>query len=872
MNIVCAIVAFLCSERQYDRMPDKTHKLPETVRPSNYELAFDVNMETFSFLGKEKIDVNISAPTKKIILNAMDIDVKSAVAMTNGKKLAARTEMDTENQVLILHLPEKISGNAKIFLEFEGKLNDNLVGFYRSKVIMPDGSARYAASTHFEAPYARRAFPCFDEPAYKATFDITLTMEKNFTGLSNMPAKKEKSEGEKKTIVFERTPVMSTYLLYMGIGEFEFEETKAGDTLIRVVTLGRKKGSGKFALDVCKKTLDYFEKYSGIPYPLPKLDMIALPDFSSGAMENWGAVTFREICLLFDEKKTSTSTKKFIAMIVAHELWHQWSGDLVTMEWWNDLWLNESFATFMAYKAVDHVFPEWKMWEDFVRLETVRAMDDDSLKTTHPIEANVKDVREIEQLFDAISYAKGGNILRMIEDYLGHDAFRTGVGRYLDAHKYGNASSEDLWDSLEAASDKPAKEIVMNWIQQAGYPMVEASVKDGKLSLDQKQFIFGSRARGKKWKIPLIIMAEGMDAPIRHTMDKAKAAIKLGKPEWFKLNYGQTGFYRVKYGKENLSRLTAMAQNKDLGALDRWGLQDDVFRLSLNGMLPLRQYLDMMEAYRNEDSYLILGSISANMRGIQSVFSEDRQWALSWLKFRAHFAQPYRRALERLGWSARRNEPQEDVLMRELAIRYLIFVQDGKAVSKALEIFDKNAGNISAVSPDLRYPAMYAAALTGNGKRRDAIMSLCQSTRDAEERSAALLAMAQFTEPKLLVRLLDFSVSDKARVQDLPTVFASLSVNPAARKVLIPWMKKNWAAIELHSKSGPVFLHIIEAFINAHVMQEKELRDFFASHPVKYKAVTARAFERLKRSAKWLQANKKGIAGYFAERKALTPA
>ncbi|MBI4018971.1 MAG: M1 family metallopeptidase [Candidatus Aenigmarchaeota archaeon] len=844
-------------------MPKIMHRLPDTVQPSNYDMIFDVDMENFSFSGKERIAIDISAPAKAIILNALDLKITTAAILVNNKILPARVEMQPENQILILKLPEKIRGKAEILLEFRGKLNDSLVGFYRTKVVMPDGSLRYAATTHFEAPYARRAFPCFDEPNYKASFDVTLKMGKKFTGISNMPAKKETLENEKKIILFQKTPVMSTYLLYLGIGEFDFEETRADNTLIRVATVGNKKGGAKFALDVAKKALLYFEKYSSIPYPLPKLDMIALPDFSSGAMENWGAVTFREIYLLYDEKKTSTSTKKFIAMIVAHELWHQWSGDLVTMKWWNDLWLNESFATFMAYKAVDHMFPEWNMWEDFLRLETVRALDDDSLKTTHPIEANVKNVHEIEQLFDAISYAKGGNILRMIEDYLGHDAFRIGVSRYLEAHKYGNASSEDLWDSLAAVSEKPAKDIVISWIKQAGYPMVEASMKRGKLHVMQKRFVFGGKDGATTWKIPLIVMAEGLKAPVRHMISNKTVEMNLDSAGWFKANYGQTGFYRVSYDKENSAKMMMLVQNKQLDPLDRWGLQDDIFRLSLNGMMPLKEYLEILGSYGNEDTYLILGSISANMRSIHSVFSEEPEWKKAWHGFSKHYMEPYRRNLEKLTWNARRNEPQEDALMRELAIRYLIFVKDEGTMKKAVEMFDRNAASISSIPPDLRYPAMYAAALAGGEQRHNAMMHICQETRNPEERSNALLAMGQFTDPKLLNKLLDFSVSGKARIQDLPAVFASLAANPSSRTILIAWMEKNWASIEKYSKSGPVFLNIIEYFINAHVTQEQHLRDFFASHPVKYKAVTDRAFERLKRSAKWLHANKKAIVDYF---------
>ncbi len=424
--------------------------LPTNVVPINYSLSFDVDLKKFKFSGKEIIELKVKGSVSEIILNAVDLEIKHATLSYKKRSLKPKIKLEPEKEIIALKFGEKIRGPAKLMIEFSGKLNDNLLGFYRSKFI-ENKKEKYLATTQFEAPYARRCFPCFDEPQYKATFDVTLKLDGKLRAISNMPIEEQYREGNKKIVKFYRTPQMSTYLLYLGVGEFEFLEDKLGKIVIRIVTTPGKKNQAKFALELTKKFLSYFQEYSGIKYPLPKLDMIALPDFAAGAMENWGAITFRELYLLFDPKMTSTAVKKRIAMIIAHELWHQWSGNLVTMKWWNDLWLNESFATFMSYKAVDNFFPEWDMWEDFIGDETESALEDDCIKATHPIEVEVKNPNQIEEIFDVISYSKGGSILRMLEGYVGEEIFRKGVSKYLSDNKYGNATSEDLWDSLVRA-------------------------------------------------------------------------------------------------------------------------------------------------------------------------------------------------------------------------------------------------------------------------------------------------------------------------------------------------------------------------------------------------------------------------------------
>jgi tricorn protease interacting factor F2/3 len=468
---------------------EKSHfRLPNGVKPLNYELFFEPDLTNFNFHGKEKIDLKITKQTKEIILNSSNLDIKNVKLMYKSEILNPEIEIDEKSERAYLKFGKKLSkGFGQLTLEFSGKLKDDLVGLYRSEYTTPDGSEKYMATTQFEATYARRAFPCFDEPDKKASFELSVKIDKNLQAISNMPIIEEIEEGNKKYVKFDKTLPMSTYLLYLGVGEFEFLEDKFDDILLRVATTPGKKGQGKFALDLAKKFLSFYQEYSGIKYPLPKLDLVAIPDFAAGAMENWGAITFREVLLLFDPKKSSTPIKKNIAEVIAHELWHQWSGNLVTMKWWNDLWLNESFATYMAYKAVDNFFPEWRMVESFIYQ---KPFSSDSLRSTHPIEVEIKSPNEIEEIFDEISYEKGGSVLQMIEGYLGEENFRKGVSYFLSRYKYSSATSKDFWNSLSKLSDKPVKKIMESWVRQAGYPLVEATLKGSKLHLKQKRFLY----------------------------------------------------------------------------------------------------------------------------------------------------------------------------------------------------------------------------------------------------------------------------------------------------------------------------------------------------------------------------------------------
>ena len=424
------------------------------MKVNTYSILLDVDSKSHSFAGHETISLQVD--NEQVILNSVDLDI--AKISIEGKNTGFTVDKEKEE----VAIEGKHSGEIELEIEFSGKITGTLTGLYLANT--PETEFY---TTQFESSGARRVFPAIDNPGYKAEFHLTLKLDESLDAISNMPVKSEKKEEGKKVIEFEKTPRMSTYLLYIGIGKFDSRSKKFRDVDI---ILSAPKGhltESNYPIDVAENSLKYYEGYFDINYVLPKMHLISVPEFAAGAMENWGAITFREVLLMVDES-TSTSVRKTIAEVIAHEIAHQWFGNLVTMKWWNDLWLNESFATFMSYKMVNEMYPEWDTWGDFVMLRTSGALKGDALVNSHPIDAEVKNPNEVAQIFDEISYGKGGSILRMIESYVGHDNFRDGIRKYLKDHSYDNAKGTDLWTSIGNISDQPVNRIMEAWIKKKG--------------------------------------------------------------------------------------------------------------------------------------------------------------------------------------------------------------------------------------------------------------------------------------------------------------------------------------------------------------------------------------------------------------------
>ncbi len=796
-----------------------------SVAPTHYDLEFEPDFANFTFRGRAKISAWCYSPVSKIRLDAAEIEVRSCRVEAGDQALAATVRVDDAAEALVITLPKKISNECTIDIEYTGTLNDRLLGFYRSRYT--DGSkTKFLATTQFEAADARRAFPCWDEPNHKATFGVTMLAPPGMTAISNMPPRSIREQDGHTIYRFKKTPLMSTYLLYLGVGEFEYLGG-GKDGRIRVVTTRGKSGKGRYALDMASDLLAAYEEYFGKPYPLPKLDLIALPDFAAGAMENWGAITFRENILLYDPKNSSTRTRQYIAEVVSHELAHQWFGNLVTMDWWNDLWLNESFATFMATKLVDKFHPEWNLWDQFIDDSMNAAMEIDALRSTHPIDVKVDSPSQIREIFDVISYDKGGCILRMLEDYVGKAAFKRGLRKYLRAFKYGNAAGKDLWDSIEWASRVPVRRMVESWLKRKGFPVVEASATGFHLSLKQERFYAdGRRAPGRGvWPIP-VRFQDGRFT--RLGMLETRTA-DLGLPRKFVANHGRTGFYRVRYHGLLLDEVKAMIRRGELPARDRWAAQNDLFAFCLSGRASVADYLQFVDAYSDENEYMPLANVGRNLLLLLNMSHSQDWYGLVEGKATPHFS----RILARLGWKPSKRNSHTDAFLRSMSISALGRL-DRKVASQAKDLFAQFLESAGSVHPDIRAPVFAAAAHRGGVRMHSQMRSLFNRVDSIEEKLRILSGMCEFDNPAILVRTLDFSLTDAVRSQNAQLPIVKVASNPYGRGILWPWLKDNWKSLESKIGHGnPLFGRIVSSIaMAADGSETDEIKKFFIANPV----------------------------------------
>ena len=755
---------------------------------------------------------------------------------------------------------KKVSGKVKICIDFKGTLNDRLLGFYRSKYKDTSGKTKYLATTQFEAADARRAFPCWDEPAIKATFDVSLLVEKHMTAISNMPEKSKNNVNSKVLVEFQRTPIMSTYLLYLGVGEFEFLQDKLRNIKIRVITTKGNKKKARLSLELTKKFLSEYEKYFGIKYPLPKLDMLAIPDFAAGAMENWGAITFRETILLYDPKTSSTRTKQYIAEVISHEIAHQWFGNLVTMKWWNDLWLNESFATFMATKIVDRFYPEWDYWDQFLDDAMNTAMSLDSLKTSHPIDVNVNHPSEIREIFDSISYDKGGCILRMLEHFVGEKNFQKGLQKYLTKHQYDNAQGSDLWNAIGQVSKQPIDKMMKTWINQVGFQLLEVKRNTSTLTLKQSRFLLeGDKNPSKKtWSIPLVI--EEGNQRMKKLMTKKSEKIHLkNKDRNFIINSGRTGFYRIQYDKETLENLSLLIDEKVLDHVDRWSLQNDYFAQAVSGKKNIQEYLDFTSAYYDEDNYISSLSLAHNLYSLYTLarkekFSDElRQYAINFLGI----------TFDRLGWDKKKNEPHTDSLLRSFAIVGMGKLSDKQINSEAEIRFKKYLKDKNSLSADLQEAVFSLAAWNGNEKLHTKFVTLFKKASSQEEKLRFLGAMCSFRQKKLLLKTLQFTLGPDVRSQNIQLPIMRINSNIYGKEFMWPWLKNNWKKIlKKAGKGNPLLKRVVESIGNIlDSSQEKEVRKFFKKNPVRGTEMTLeQMLERVRIHSKFLSNLQKEFA------------
>ncbi|MEM0150102.1 MAG: M1 family metallopeptidase, partial [Candidatus Micrarchaeaceae archaeon] len=806
--------------------------LGNDVIPEEYRLVLKPNLAAFTFEGTEEIDVKLAKSTHIIRMNAKELKISKAEIVAKGKVYDAVCSEDARDEQIMLRINGSIAGKATIRISFTGMNNDKMYGFYRSKYRNErTGKDEYMLTTQFEAADARAAFPCFDEPSFKAAFKLTLVIDKELDAVSNMPAEKTVSEGAKKTITFNTTPRMSTYLLYIGVGRFEYLAGKLGSLPVRVITVPGKKRYARLALSLTKKFVAFYEKYFGVKYPLPKLDMIAIPDFAAGAMENWGAITFREVALLCDEKTVSISTMQNIADTIAHELAHQWFGDLVTMKWWNDLWLNESFATYMSYKAVDAVFPKWGMYVQSFLETNATAFGADQLRSTHPISVKVDTPADIDQIFDEISYEKGGSILKMIEDYAGYSIFRDGLHSYLKKHAYGNATKYDLWDAINATASKRkaglrVKQVAQAWIDKPGYPVLELSLAaDGKtLSARQKRFALLGINSKDIWPIPI----HYIDAEGEHFKLSTRESVDIQvHGSYAKLNYGQKGFYRVKYPGRMLAALGGAIKQHRLHSLDAWGIENDLYALLAARHIGIDEYLSFVKDYCGNAEYPLNYSIGSHLLSLFRLF----YYTDIVEKIRGTAIDYYNKIIGKVGMEKKPAEPNITTLVRGGALTGLGLMEPNGSVSKYMKKLFAERQRGKSVDPNLSGIAYMVSAWTGNEETFNSILDMYAKEKMPDEQRKLLGSLGFFRDEKLLKRALDFSLGKKVRMQDSFIVNARMASNPAGAQVIWYWTKLKWNVLKKRYDSGT---HMLSRYVNAlastgNFEQEREIRKFFAA-------------------------------------------
>ena len=855
--------------------------LPETARPSKYRIKLQPDLENFTFDGEQSVDLLILEATSTIVLNSIDLEISNTTLHANGTTLTSKSvTIDKDAETATLDFGETIQpGDARLEMVFTGELNDKLMGFYRSEYTSQDGETRYLATTQFEPTDARRAFPCWDEPAKKATFEVTLVFSDEYQAVSNTPVVEEAVPGPGlKSVRFAETPIMSTYLLVFIVGNLtSIEERAAGGTTVGVWTTPGKEDQASFALDTSVKLLSYFNEYFGIPYPLPKLDHIAIPDFAAGAMENWGAVTYRETALLVDPDNSSAGTRQRVAEVIAHEMAHMWFGDLVTMEWWDDLWLNESFASWMGNKAVDWLFPEWEMWTQFVNMDTNRALSLDGLKNSHPIEQAVKNPAEVSQLFDAISYSKGASVIRMLENFLGEESFRKGLNRYLSSHMYDNARTEDLWSALETESGRPVTAIMDSWVKQMGYPVlqVESDRTGGQttLSVTQERFVYDrllgdgepdSDSDNEVWRVP-VSASQGSEESAVTVMDGRQTQIDVpGSGDgWVKLNPLQTGFFRVNYSTEDWQRLVPAIESLELHATDRLGVQNDAYALSRAGLLPVTQFLSLAQAYKNEGDASVWSDLASNLRDIEQLISDEAIHPA----YQGFAREIFGPAARKIGWEPKSGEGHLDALLRSTVLSQAGSYHDPGVTAQASERFQKYLQDRETLAPDLRGVVFALAAQSGGKDVYDQIWGLEGETDLAEEKIRLLMSLTRFQRPELLNSTLADSLSAKVRSQDSITLVAGVAANPKGRDLAWEFVKDNWAEFDRRYGGGGFGLMRLVSICSHFNSQEKadEVDSFFAEHPAPAAERTIRqALERVRLNIKWLEQNRQELTDWFA--------
>jgi puromycin-sensitive aminopeptidase len=758
---------------------ENPHRLPRTVLPGRYELVLVPDLPAAAFSGTVDSEVVVHEATDTVVLNAIELALQSAVVRQGERTLEASVTLDEATERAVLELPEALAeGEAVVSIAFTGTLNDKLRGFYRSTSTDSAGVQRTLATTQFEATDARRAFPCWDEPDCKAVFGITLVVDPDLEVVSNGAVRSDTVEAGRRVVAFADTIPMSTYLVAWVVGPLEATPPIDVDgTPLRIVHPVGKGHLTDFGAEVGAFALRYLAEYFDLPYVGDSMDLVAIPDFAFGAMENLGCVTFRETLLLADPSDTTQGEQQNIVDVIAHELAHMWFGDLVTMGWWNGIWLNEAFATFMEMKVTDAFRPEWHRWSAF-GLSRTQAFDTDALSTTRPIEYPVVSPADAEGMFDILTYEKGAAVVRMLEQYLGEERFRDGIRRYMVAHAYGNTETTDLWDAIEASSGEPVRRIMDSWIFQGGHPIVGVDLRaDGRVvHLSQERFRYLPADGGALWAVPVQLRWATVDGEVHDTsvlLDGRELEIDLpAAASWVVANADGDGFYRVRTSPELRDALVEAAAAGHLNDIERYGLVDDTWASVLAGSTEVEAFVQMAEGLAGETDAPVWRRLLGGLTEIDRVLEPaDRP------TFQARVGALLSPALERLGWEPRESERDLDRELRALLVGAAVTLAgDADATARCRALFGRLRGG-DQVEANLAGAVLRAVAAVATPADLDELESGFRGGATPQEEQRYLFAMAEVRDPVLFDRVLRLATSTEVRTQNAPYLLASCLAN-----------------------------------------------------------------------------------------------
>ena len=830
-------------------------RLPYGVSPRHYSLTFAPDLQKATFGGDATIDVEVNKVTNSILLNAIELEFQEVTVTQDNKSHVAKWTFTPEKEQVTLTVADELQpGPASLHFKFTGVLNDKLRGFYLAR-----SKSRNYATTQFESTDARRAFPSFDEPAFKTKFDIKLIVDKGDTAISNGRIVSDTpGPGEgKHTLEFSTTPQMSTYLVAMAVGDFVCNEATTENTPVRVCGTPDKKPLGVAALRYAAEILKFYNQYYGIPYPFGKLDIVGVPDFEAGAMENTAAIFYRESLLFIDDSNSSVDSHQQVFEVLAHEMAHQWFGDLVTMKWWDNIWLNEGFATWMAYKPSQSLHPEWNAMLDAVQ-STDNALTTDAVVNTHPIRVKAETPEEINELFDPISYDKAAAVLRMIETYVSPDVFRRGVNVYLRRFSYGNATAEDFWTALSAASGRPVDKIMPTFVDQPGEPLVmvksaclnppavKEPVRKGKRSrrrtplkpnpvtqvtVSQQRFWADPGSAPKKdqlWMVPVCVKSGGAKPFCQILSQKEQTVPVAGCASWVFVNGSAAGYYRTQYDKADLQKLIGVAST-DLTTAERIVLLHDEAAMVGSGQESLVTYLDLVSAVNKDAERSLVESYGTTLDFINNYLlpGTDASAFRSWVRT------SFKPMMAKIGWTPGANESPDTHTLRGDLVRILgMFGEDPDTVRQATALADQYLKDPNSVDASMAKDVLAVAAHFGNEALYEHYLSGMRQMNAPEQYYNVSAALAEFRDPKIVERVLELSVSDEVRNQDTARLISNVLSNVDDQKMAWEWLKAHWPAVEkkITMSSGPSLVNSTRKFCSAEMRDD--VQSFFSEHKV----------------------------------------